>query len=369
MSLRILERLKGKQYRERKKTLRTGGLNFCALLSSLGLVLEAGLLGGEVIFFTATAELFFPDFSWSLWNKLINAELYLYAAYCFNYILVESMYVCSGFGLYINSRVETEGWDIRLLFQKFTSRPAVKGAALFLGFMFMLTPLSLRADEEEPAPEPKVYFPETFMPLEDASWESLNEILESDEFGSVKEGWEIQLKDKKSPMKDRDINFAPWLEQLKQMFAVVLRALIVLAIAGFGVFAFIRLYQLRRSSAQSGKRDGVFRISQVSVESPEKLFEKAAAWYAQGSVREAWAACLCGTITAYTRYRSLSFPQDATEYDCLDLVRTRFGPDPGGFGELVKNWVLLAYGGQIPGEGSFEKALEFGRSLKEVPVA
>jgi hypothetical protein len=369
MSLRILEKLKGKQYRERKKTLRTGGLNFCALLSSLGLVLEAGLLGGEVIFFTATAELFFPDFSWSLWNKLINAELYLYAAYCFNYILVESMYVCMGFGLYINSRVEMEGWDIRLLFQKFTSKPAVKGAALFLGFMFMLTPLSLSAEEEEPVPEPKVYFPETFTPLEDVPWESLNEILESDEFGSVKEGWEIQLKDKKNIRRDRDINFSPWLEQLKQMFAAVLRTLIVLAIAGFGAFAFIRLYQMRRSFPGGKKKDGVFYSSLVSGESPEKFFEKAAAWYDRGSVREAWAACLCGTIAAYTRYRSLSFPRDATEYDCLDLVRTCFGPDTGGFRDLVKNWVLLAYGGQIPGEGSFEKALEFGRSLKEVSVA
>jgi hypothetical protein len=207
------------------------------------------------------------------------------------------------------------------------------------------------------------------MPSENVPWESLNEILESDEFGSVKEGWEIQWKDKKSPKRDRDINFAPWLEQLKQMFAVVLRALIVLAIAGFGAFAFVRLYHLRRSFAPGGKKNGVFRSSQVSAENPEKFFEKAAAWYAQGSVREAWAACLCGTITAYTCYRSLSFPQDATEYDCLDLVRTRFGPDSGGFGDLVKNWVLLAYGGQIPGEGSFEKALEFGRSLKEVPVA
>jgi hypothetical protein len=367
MPLRVLERLRGGQFRDRKRSLATGGLNFCAFLTILGLVLEGGLLGGEAVFFTATAEIFFPDFSWSLWNRLLNAELYAYAAYCFNYILVESLCVCMGFGLYINSRVETEGWDLQILFRKFTCRPAAGAKALLLVFALLVSAAPLRAGEEELVREPKVFFPENFP--DDIPQEKLNQILESADFGGAEEGWEIQLKNKKEKKPLPEINFAPWVERLREILALVLRALLVLAIAGFAVFTLIRLYRFRRSFRPGIKRGGRFYAVPPVSGSPEGLFEKAAEWYALGSVREAWAACLRGSIAAYARYGSLSFPPDATEYGCLELARARFGSEADGFGDLVRNWVLLAYGGRIPAPGSFERALEFGRSLKGVPVA
>jgi hypothetical protein len=70
-------------------------------------------------------ELFRPDYISFLWDfsaisqVLPLVERFVFGAYCFNYVLMDSLYVCMGFGLYINSRIEIEGWDIELLFRNF----------------------------------------------------------------------------------------------------------------------------------------------------------------------------------------------------------------------------------------------------------
>jgi hypothetical protein len=112
MCLRLLERLKPKQYHERKKVLVQGGLNYSAILSFLALPLEVMLLGGEFIFVLIMFQFFLPNINWALHFDGENIMLAFYAAYCVNYILVESLFVSMGFGLYINCRNETEGWDI-----------------------------------------------------------------------------------------------------------------------------------------------------------------------------------------------------------------------------------------------------------------
>jgi hypothetical protein len=368
MPLRLLER--SRQYGKRKKTLVSGGLNFCALLSCLGLVLEAVLLGGEVFFALAMLEFFFPNFSFAALNATAAIELFLYAAFCFNYILVESLYVCMGFGLYINSRVEMEGWDIQLLFQKFTAQKSTGGnfaKSLILIFGLLIFVLPLRAEDASDTPNTlKEYFPETFLSLEQDTEKSLEEILSSEDFGGVKTGWQIRFKKEKNDTSYTLPPIAPWIRGIKEILAYILRALVVLAIAGFAVFALIHLYQNRRPP---GRRDGgrAYANPLVSSESPEVLFGKAEDFFRRGLFRDAWAACLCGTITAYERDFSLSFPPDATEYGCIDLIHSHLKGQEY-FGELVRNWVLLAYGGKDPPEGSFEKALEFGRNVHRSPA-
>ena len=119
MPVRVLERIDRKQFRLRKKVLAAGGLNFCSLISALGLALEGMLLIGETLFVIMVTQVFFPGAFGYMRDNLETVEIFIFAAFCFNFILVESIYVCMGFGLYINSRVEMEGWDLQLLFQKF----------------------------------------------------------------------------------------------------------------------------------------------------------------------------------------------------------------------------------------------------------
>ncbi|MDR1107713.1 MAG: hypothetical protein LBL19_01630 [Spirochaetaceae bacterium] len=119
MPVRLLEGLTGKKARERIRDLGERGLDFGSLLTLFSLVLECLLLGGECMFCVMTLELFRPGFFSSFAAYVEGLKGFILFAYALNYLLVESLYVCMGFGLYINSRLEREGWDLQLLFQGF----------------------------------------------------------------------------------------------------------------------------------------------------------------------------------------------------------------------------------------------------------
>jgi hypothetical protein len=100
------------------------------------------------------------------------------------------------------------------------------------------------------------------------------------------------------------------------------------------------------------------------TESPESLFARAEEFYSKGQLRQAWAACLAGSMGAYSRHYSISFPAGATEYGCLKLLRELLPPAAAeGFAELVRSWVFFAYGNRLPTEGAFERVLALGRSV------
>jgi len=408
MPIRILERIHGKQYRERKKALAGGGLNFCFFLSAACLSLEAVLLLGEALFVITALQIFNPAVYDYLQNNLDLSLLLIFIMYCVNFILVESLYVCMGFGLYINSRVEVEGWDLQLLFQKFAgeSRQAadnrkkkpkseMKNAlALCLLFAFFLFPLPMSAgtagnntgennsteynSAENASAEsnsvelpPVQYFPDNFPSPSEASIESLKEILSSPDFGYEKEGWGIKFKYGREPNDTPDIELSPLLEKLKQIFGLFLKLTVISAAAaslGFAVY-WLRRFHREGRFRRSGEKPGMNMYGNplLSREKPEALFAKAEDLFRRGALREAWAACLSGCLAAFTAVYSLYFPADATEYGCLALVNESL---PGeketfkkAFAELVCNWILFAYGGRPPAAGSFEEALSFGRSL------
>jgi hypothetical protein len=121
---------------------------------------------------------------------------------------------------------------------------------------------------------------------------------------------------------------------------------------------------------------------------PRRLLERSRACYTRGELREAWAACLAAAIAAAGIRWGLVFPRNATEYECLALVRAWAAPaaiprteaagaypaagngnEEGSrvaaraFADLVKNWIALAYGGLSPGEDALDRALAFCRSL------
>ncbi|MDR2028378.1 MAG: hypothetical protein LBP93_02430 [Treponema sp.] len=368
MPVQVLENLRGRRLRDRRKALIPGGLNFCALLTILGLALEAVLLIGEMVFSLIMAELFRPDLFPSMIGSFMDLEPLIFVACCFNLVLVESLYVCMGFGLYINSRVEAEGWDIQLLFRNFTEAKKGKkpgrGGALVL-ILWMMALLPLRGYAETAAPQDA-------QDTTEGAFETLREILQSPDFGGEKEGWGIRFKEKKDPPDFPQLTPAPWLEKIKLAFAYTLRTLVILSIAALGVFSLHRLYSLGRErgwAPMKGRNPGENRSGQTPAgipparKNPASLLDLARDLHSQGRIREAWAACFAGAAAAYTRYRGLCFPPDATEYECLALVRSSGSTGAGGFAELVLCRIDLAYRGLSPEAGAFERALDFCRSL------
>jgi hypothetical protein len=344
----------------------------------MGLVLEGMLLLGEILFAIMVTQLFFPSALNYARNNLEAVEIFIFAAFCFNYILVESLYVCMGFGLYINSRVEVEGWDLQLLFQKFAGASAISrtGAATVLLFcLFLALSPAAHAGPEGIASSPEPgetleYFPEDFPFASAKSLEDLENILASPDFGGEKEGWGIRFRERSAERQEMpDIDLISWMGKIRRAFGLMLRGLAVLVIAGFAGFALYWFWKNKRKAMFRFRDGGKSYVNPLlSPDSPQSLFARAEDFFYKGDLREAWASCLAGCIGACTRYRSLSFPADATEYGCLDLVRRNLPAEVGGFGDLVRSWILFAYGGKAPNQGAFEQAIAYGRSLLEPPA-
>jgi hypothetical protein len=436
MPVRVLEGVRGKGLRRRKRLLERGGLDFCLLITILSLALEGLLFFGEAVFAWMMIELFRPDLGLDLFEIIQKFETFFYAAYCLNYILIESLYVCMGFGIYINSRIEVEGWDIQLLFQNFTRRRQSKGGevsplgrtpqrswgtlrptpatpppggweppgppfngrrfqtcapptgpALLCLALLLFAPSGAGAqaadssgDSGEEGAAVKVLIPGPRQPLIPAEGlfpadaegepplEELREILASPDFGGEREVRRLKFKEQEQEERPPPSSvYASWMETLRQVIAQALRLLLGAALAaGLGYSLYRLLRQGRRGRPPEGPAGQGW--SPPPPEDPAALLDRARELHRQGRLREAWAACLAGTFAAYSRRRGLLFPRDATEYDCLGLVRASEGGEAGperaaGFETLVRRWVAFAYAGEAPGAGDFERSLGFGRSL------
>jgi hypothetical protein len=383
LPLRILERLSGRAYKQRRAALIPGGIKFCALLTNLCLILEFILLAGEIGFILMLTELMRPDMIHSISDNLLFLEPMVFAAYCFNLALTEGLYVSMGFGLYINSRVETEGWDLQLLFQSFARKqspvsvrkqgmslmalPATLSVMLPAALVLVLmVPVAGYAQTEEPG-GPRVSAAESALSPDLDTLEALDEILASPEFGGKRDSWGIRLKNPENPeeLPDLETPLGSWAKKFRDLSAYALRLILMLAIAGLGIFSLVRFYRTRKTSVDTaaGSRIMVRAAAPLPADpEPAALLEQARDLHDRGAVRDAWAVCLAAVIAAYTRCRGLSFPPDATEYDCLSRVRA--GGVPGeGFADLLSRWIHLAYRGTAPEEGDFEQALAFCQSL------
>jgi hypothetical protein len=347
--VRVLEGIKSRRLRQRKKELVKGGIDFCVVLSGWGLLLEWALLSGEILFFWSIGHITRPDLMPGFGDFLQQNELFFFAAWCVNIMLVESICVCMGFGLYINSRVAVEGWDLQLLFRRlaenYRPKAAAKASATFAVLFFLLSAF------------PPVSYAEDAVPLG-----SLEEILESRDFGGEKDGWSIRWKDREeSPEEEEPFSFAPWVEKTKRFFAFGLMFFVIAAAVFLAARLMLHAKKFRLPGNEKGKKYGGSFVP-GAVESAGALFERALALRELGNVREAWAACLGGTLAAFSERWNIAFPREATEYDCLSLVR-RSGIDAAPFADLVGNWAGFAYGGRDPSDGAFERAIDFGRSI------
>jgi hypothetical protein len=343
MPVRVLEKniKSGYGFIKRKKLLEKGNTGYCFLLTVWGIAVETALLVGQMLFVITMAELMTGSFLSSI-ESFSDVEVLFYAAYCINYILVETIYVCMGFSLYINSRIEVEGWDIEITFRNLTEKLKGRGknaiiAVLLLACLFM--PLKTHAADDH-------------IPLA-----TLQTIFESPEFGSEEDSWGIRLRNPPQPGEIAEFN-RDRMQHLRQIFAYFLRFLIICGTAAFLVVIFIYLRKFIYNKTGRIDSPSAKPLNVNYAEDPELLLKKAVSFHEQGEIRLAWGYCAAAAIHSWQHYHGITFPPDATESDCANIVNLP------AFSKLVKHWVFLAYAGRFPPAGSFEEAVIFCEHLR-----
>ena len=351
MPVRVLEHNinTGKGIAQRKRNLKKGGIGYCFLLTIWGIAVEIALLTGEILFAITMAELILKGFVSSA-GSLSNVMIYIYAAWCINYMLVETIYVCMGFSLYINSRVEVEGWDIEILFRNFAEKHKDKIKNVFL-ILVLFTCLFIPV---------KSYAYDNHVPLDE-----LQIILDSPEFGSEEDTWGLRLK--KSLQPDNDLEFdTERTRRFRRIIAYIFRFVILGSIAGLIIFL---LSYLRKTGKEKPSRTGssVKKILHKKHEEEHNLLmDKALYFHKKGEIRLAWGYCTAAAIQSWTFCKGIVFPPNATESDCLNTVNLKAGGSPEAyvFNRMIKNWIYLAYAGRLPPEGSFEEAVLLNKRLR-----
>jgi len=391
MPLLVLERLKGKTYRHRAQLLTRNGLGFGLALTLICAGMNAALQLGEMSFMQGIIGQVKGRNDSIL--EFINEENMLVSSlFWITLILMESLYVCMGFGLYINARVETEGWDIELLFKKCVSKVKWPGIIPVLTLLFLFAagtgtawtqenpresgpPQAAEHSAAASGKEPEPFRPELLRPtpVSETAKKALEQVLESPDFGTAKPSWRIQFKQSDSPARN-SFSF-PGLQEIS---GLVLR--FVMGAALIALICFGALYAYRRRSRLFPGPEGKGSMPpEPAPDEPRRLLEQAEELHRAGRIREAWALCFRAFIAAFTRYWFLSFPAEATEYETLAVVRkagsagnTEGAESAGnagstGFAVFVRRWIVFAYGGREPAAGSFEEAVSSCRRLLDNP--
>jgi len=367
MPVRTLEGLKFRQIPERRKILKKGGLGFCSVLTIWSVIMELILLGGEFLLLIISLEILQPGLFATMQEIIDGWEIFIYAAWCVNSMLIGSLSVCMGFSLYLNCRVELEGWDLAILFRGLAEKkrlPARVAAIIFLAAALLLPTGSVIAQENPPDESTAI---NAFVFHDDIPLETLQQILDSPDFGGERDGWGIRLKprDKEKKLPDLNLNFSPLLAKIKQFFAVALRTVLIGVIVFLAIMLF--MYIRRHSGGRSlYKKSGRARaLSGAGELNPQALLEQSREFYRQGQLRQAWGLCIAALFKSLAVYRNMVFPPDATEYECLSAARTA-----GDFSALaipVNHWIAFAYAGLLPPSGSYQQALAYCKSLAETP--
>ena len=342
-----------KKVSKRKELLKIGGINYCFFLTIWGIALETALIIGEFLFVYMMAGFLTGEYFLFTSEFFINAEVYFFAAWCFNYMLVETIYVCMGFSLYINSRINMEGWDIEIMFRSFAKKLKDKKAAgvlMIILTVFLLIPANVPADE--------------LLPVQNVPLDILQEITDSPEFDEEKTTWGIRLKKPLELKETPDFNIDPVFEKIRIIIGYLLRFILIIIIAALAVFLFNFARKSINERNTAEQEPVMTTLHGIPLINPDELLEKSENFYMQGNLRLAWGYCTAAAISALSFCRNLTFPPNATESECVNIAVSSLDSVSGSaFKSLINNWINFAYAGHNPPQGSFEEALAFCRSL------
>jgi hypothetical protein len=379
MPIRDLEQSDANRYDDRKKALlrrnvRWPGMTLTGvgmaaeqvvmvgLAAAITMVLPTGLETG-ISFDLSTLQMSGTAPGW-----LVATTMGVYFAAV---TLVEIFYVGGGFGLYINRRVELEGWDVELEFRRMADRfrsggGRGLGAILVAGGLAALTvcaagPSPAQAEEPSAPYTPVTSESPSDTPGEsgnaDKPQEAIDRILEAEEFGHTEKQRTWELREDYEQSREHNDWGEGLLSGLGGLLEVVLWGL-----AGAGVIAFGYIL-LRRVDAAVSDGSGDTDVSRpdptvepleepeqgTEMRLPEELVREASGRWEDGESLESLSLLYQGTLQGLARRDDIDIAPHMTAHECQKRVERAGGP--GRYvARLAEAWTSAAYADRLPSD-------------------
>lgn len=299
--------------------------------------------------------------------------------------LVEPLYVAGGFALYLNRRTHLEGWDVELVFRRLADRlvaasgggsrlaAAVLVAVALLVGGALLAPAAAHAqggpfdpgygvlpgpgESGNVAPKPEK-LEGARTPAEADPEAAIARVLERPEFGQREKRWEWRARDEREQAEPRQLRMPSFLQWIGQFFAkgiegilwlvagVVLAALLFLIISRLRALGPREQAGARRAQAPPATGAAAAPVAALPDDVP------GAAWalFEAGRHVEALGLLYRGALAALASRRAIVVAENATEGECVGVVRREAPAAVSRFFEsLTRAWQLAAYAHRAPG--------------------
>jgi hypothetical protein len=351
LPVKYLEGLSGARYKSRVQILSYRSSSSAVGLTFICLLMEFLLMLSQVLFvaFMIPEGIDLEQFSFYYaftegetgllpkWIYLVLALFYLNAM-----SVVAWFYTGGGFGLYVNTRTWTEGWDIELKFKGLGQRLGIMVLALGL---FGSSP-SLEADE--------------------VVNQEAQQVLEGEEF-KVETREVFAPKEKKDKKKDStsDSDSSRSYDHGAGVFAgighLLFYAILAVAIGGLVWIIVANAHLFRKGGPGEEAHDSkkVTTVAGMNVEPenlPPNLLQVARSLWDEGRYQEALGLLYRGAISSLVTDRLVEIEESDTEMDCLRRVTSKGEQANASYFQLLTGaWMSQAYAQRLPDEETLEQ--------------
>jgi hypothetical protein len=292
--------------------------------------------------------------------ELPNATLWLLNGFHLaSLTFLEIYYVAGGFGIYLNSRTQLEGWDIEIAFRAMHERlRGALGVAAAIVILLAAAPPG-RAQSHSPVMLENAAL---LQAADDASPKTLiKRIKAHKDFKVHSEERTVDTGGTTSP-----ISTSNRFSLASDLGTIAFWSIVILAVIAL-IYAIVKNAHLFRRRPGEQKEDapaasGPQTVMGLNV-SPEALPSDIvkAAWerWLTGDARGALRLLYAGAISWMIQKAGLPVQESDTEGDCLRHAGTLQDPTRTGyFSTLTGAWINAAYGNITPAHGQMEQLIQ-----------
>lgn len=351
-------------------------------------ILLLAVLTGIAMMVPATVELG--------WYEIVTEHVWLFnLVYFLVFSLVAPFYIACGFALYLNRRIELEGWDIELGFRQIAEQavhkhpyrqvrhssekvPSVMLALLLPLGLILMAPEAVQA---ESAASERHLVEQNILQAE----QRITQVFEDEIFHQIETSYYPKLPDFDDKEEVTDSRIPEWLQALIIKIATAIESILWVLVFCFVLYLLVRyrgwitqwlVINRKATPTQTELPQTLMGLNVAPASLPDDIAGQARFLLAQGQQRECMSLLYRGALARLLSDYQLALSASDTELQCLATVKkqlsastqspTEHGPMvqiPTFFSDLTHSWRNIAYGKIAPTDQELERLCDQWRSV------